>query len=263
MKICLYALITVLLASACVKKTEPDPIETEIKTINYVSQGDSTLYGLACDGCNDSILVFLPDSGGDPVKYNITNARRNNQYFGRPDVGDKMALMINPDNPNEVLMVIDMERLCGTWVFTVMPEMRKLPTPEEKERIEATYSSEERQRFDSLLATLMVPREYGYTFKRDHTATSVGGPPRKTALDEDAPVVYPTMRRYTEWHVFNGKIIFSYGGFNRNNGGTQQNMQLQNDTAQLLLLHPDTMVIQFPDRIQGFRLRPDSIKAEN
>lgn len=261
MKTCLYALMLVMLAASCAKKTETDPLETEIKTINYVARGDSTLYGLACDGCNDSILVFLPDSGGDPVKYNIVNARRNNQYFGRPDVGDRMALLVNPNDSMEVLMAIDMERLCGTWVYTVFPELRKLPSPEEKERIEASFSSEEKQRFDSLLATLMVPREYGYTFKRDHTATSAGGPPRKTALDEDAPVVYPTMRRYTEWHVFNGKLIFSYGGFNRKGEDSRQNMQLHNDTAQLLLLHSDTMAIQFADHIQGFRLRPDTTKT--
>lgn len=262
MKTCLYALILVMLAVACSKKVDADPIETEIKTVNYVAQGDSTLYGLACDGCNDSILVFLPDSGGDPVKYNIINARRNNQYFGRPEVGDRMALLVNPENPMEVLMAIDMERFCGTWVYTVFPEMRKIPSTEEIARIEATYSKEEIQKFDSLLATLMVPREYGYTFKRDHTAASVGGPPRKTALDDDAPVIYPTMRRYTEWHVFNGKVIFSYGGFNRSSNGTQQEMQLHNDTAQLLLLHPDTMVIQFADRIQGFHLKPDTTKTE-
>ena len=31
-------------------------------------KGDSTLYGLACDGCTDSVVVFLPYEGGDPVR---------------------------------------------------------------------------------------------------------------------------------------------------------------------------------------------------
>ena len=34
-------------------------------------EGDSTRYGLACEGCTDSVLVFLPGTGGDPVTYNI------------------------------------------------------------------------------------------------------------------------------------------------------------------------------------------------
>ena len=34
-------------------------------------KGDHTVYGLACDGCSDSVIVVLRNEGGDPVRYNI------------------------------------------------------------------------------------------------------------------------------------------------------------------------------------------------
>ena len=34
-------------------------------------KGDKMIYGLTCDGCTDSTIVFLPNEGGDPVTYNI------------------------------------------------------------------------------------------------------------------------------------------------------------------------------------------------
>ena len=33
-------------------------------------KGDHTVYGLACDGCSDSVIVVLRNEGGDPVRYN-------------------------------------------------------------------------------------------------------------------------------------------------------------------------------------------------
>ena len=247
---------------ACSQKMEMSEPDSEIQSLSYVPQGDSSTYGLACDGCTDSTLIFLSDKGGDPVKYNIINARRNQLYFGHPEVGDRMAVLINPTDSTEVIAAIDMDQLCGTWVFYVIPEMRKLHPSTDIEKIKASLSIREKQRFDSLLSKLMVPREYGYTFKRDHTVTSVGGPPRKTALDDDAPVVYPTLRRYTEWHVFNGKLIFTYGGFKTKTPDSLQNMQLHNDTAELILLRRDTMVMRFSDKLQGYRLKRDSTKNE-
>ena len=31
-------------------------------------QGDKTIYGLACEGCNDSIVLLLPNDGSDPIR---------------------------------------------------------------------------------------------------------------------------------------------------------------------------------------------------
>ena len=31
-------------------------------------KGDMTVYGLACEGCSDSVIVLLPNDGRDPVR---------------------------------------------------------------------------------------------------------------------------------------------------------------------------------------------------
>ena len=51
-------------------------------------KGDKAIYGLACMGCTDSVVIMLPNQGGDPVKYNILEANRNRQVFGNIEVGD-------------------------------------------------------------------------------------------------------------------------------------------------------------------------------
>ena len=52
------------------------------------AKGDKAIYGLACMGCTDSVVIILPNQGGDPVKYNILEANRNRQVFGNIEVGD-------------------------------------------------------------------------------------------------------------------------------------------------------------------------------
>ena len=61
----LIAAILVLF-SGCGTKEEQKPEKTIGLSTNI--EGDSTLYGLACDGCTDSVLVFLSGKGGDPVR---------------------------------------------------------------------------------------------------------------------------------------------------------------------------------------------------
>ena len=120
-------------------------------------------------------------------------------------------------------------------------------------------SKEDKVKFDSLVQTLMIPVEYGFTLKRDFTAQSVGGPPRKRALDEESPVEYPRLKRYTEWHVFNGALVFSRSS--RSN--PKKEMELVNDTAELVMLRGDTLVLRFADHLQGFSRKPDSLATKN
>ena len=82
-----FFIITLLLSTfifmACydrVSSGDRGAIDKETKL-----KGDRTIYGLACDGCSDSVIVFLPNEGGDPVRYNIVNAQKNHQVFG--DIG--------------------------------------------------------------------------------------------------------------------------------------------------------------------------------
>ncbi|MBR4388992.1 MAG: hypothetical protein IKT00_07425 [Prevotella sp.] len=255
----IYTLALMALAIACGERpaTEQDEAD-EISSLGavkmYEAKGDSTIYGLACEGGGDSSLVFLPDKGGDPVSYSILSALKERRIFGMPSVGDKVALVLNPDNPKEVLFVINLEQLKGTWVYQVLPTVKQLG-----EGDEIKLSAQEQAAFDSLVQTLMIPVEYGFTLKRDFTAQSVGGPPRKRALDDESPVEYPRAKRYSEWHVHNGKLIFSYRSRPKDGKNDQRARELINDTAELILLEADTMVIKFADRLQGYSRKPDSL----
>ena len=74
-------------------KEENVPADSMAYSIVKKAKGDSTLYGLACDGCTDSVVVFLPYEGGDPVTYEIIDALRMGKVFGRPKIGDRLALI--------------------------------------------------------------------------------------------------------------------------------------------------------------------------
>ena len=256
-----YALALIAVAIACgekptVDQENPDESMSMQSVKRYEAKGDSTLYGLACEGGGDSSLVFLSDSGGDPVNYSILMALKEKRIYGMPAVGDKVAVIPNPDNPKEVLMVINLEALKGTWVYQVLPSVKK-----HGDRNEITLTREEQAAFDSLVQTLMIPVEYGFTLKRDYSAQSVGGPPRKRALDEESPVEYPHATRYSEWHVHNGKLVFSRRSRSRNNkeDNKDKEPELINDTAEIILLDADTLVLKFADRLQGYSRKPDSL----
>ncbi len=231
--------------------------EEELTTTGYEAINDSMIYGLACDGCNDSILVLLPDSGGDPINYNILQAMRQNKVFGRPRIGDKMALMVSPDDPYLVTMLIDLEKIQGTWYY------EQLPIPRFRERTDSNGNpipipAEAKLRFDSMIQTLMIPKEYVYTLKRDFTVSSSGGPGRKTSLD-DSPVDYPRMKRYNEWHIYNGRIIFTRGGMRI---GGNDSIKLENDTAEFVELRRDSLKLRFKDHIQKFLPKRDSLSEK-
>ena len=59
--------IAALMLTACGTKQET-PKSEEIQTTEI--SDDQTIYGLACDGCNDTVVVFLrlPYNGGIPTR---------------------------------------------------------------------------------------------------------------------------------------------------------------------------------------------------
>ena len=65
----LFLFSTILMMSACGSKQQPpqEDVANDAISMQKNLPGDSALYGLACDGCTDSVLVFLPYSGGDPA----------------------------------------------------------------------------------------------------------------------------------------------------------------------------------------------------
>ena len=98
------AVIAALTLAACGGNKKGNDSVQVVKDVRL--PGDSTFYGLACDGCTDSVLVVLPSDDSDPIKFNIIEAMRSHKVFGRPKIGDMMAVVINKDNKRKADMVM-------------------------------------------------------------------------------------------------------------------------------------------------------------
>lgn len=214
--------------------------------------GDKMIYGLACDGCNDSIIVFLPNEGGDPVIYNIVDAMKNKQVFGAPDIGDWLGLMVNPDDSTVVDMVIDLDQLKGTWTYQVMPTLRENTVKSEKEIISELT--------DSMRVHLFIPREYGFTLKRHHRASPVGMVYRTNSLADDGLVEYPPVPHYSEWHTWNGMLILTCDTLD-NDKKPLPKSQIQRDTMSFVMMEGDTLALRLGDKVIGFHRQENAMVA--
>ena len=107
--------ISAILMIACGSNRQHDTQSaTEAISLFQNEPGDSSLYGLACDGCTDSVLVFLPYAGGDPDTFDIIDAFQHRRIFGRPHIGDELVVILNPEDSAEAYMVFNMEELKDT-----------------------------------------------------------------------------------------------------------------------------------------------------
>lgn len=197
-------------------------------------KGDSTLYGLACDGCTDSVVVFLLYEGGDPVRYEIIDARHNGRVYGRPKIGDRLAININPMDKDEALQVIDLEDLKGSWCNTFMPKFRDLDKmPKRLQRRMMTDMP------DSIKQKFLVPKEFGFEIKGTNTVLPIGMMMRAETSDDMSPVEYPKQKIYIEWRIYNGQLLL-------------ETKKQGIDTADIVLLRPDTLVLRLKDKTQGY-----------
>lgn len=245
-KLILIAFVGALLTVACSTKQEQAATDVAEDAISLKKNlpGDSALYGLACDGCTDSVLVFLPYSGGDPDTFDIINAFQQHHVYGRPRIGDELAVIVNPEDHDEALSVVNMEMLKGEWCYMVLPQLR---TPESMHKRMQRRMIERMP--DSLRQLMMTPREYSLRLKRDYTVTARGGQRRRTTTDDMSPVEYPTLKRYTDWHFYNGKLILkadTIAGFS-NEGALPET-----DTVQIRMLTQDSLILEFPDYTQSY-----------
>lgn len=242
-KIYFFAAFLALL-SACGGRDEKavNPTGSMADTLSLVLEGDSTVYGLACDGCNDTILVFLPlsNTAGDPDTFNVLEATRSHRVYGHLNVGDNVAVVRSTADTTVAQLVIDMEDLCHTWCY--------LATPTLKERADITPAMRKQflsQMPDSVRDSLFMPREYGFTINADHTARPVGQYYRK---DENSPVEYPKPHRYRQWQLLNGSLLLTRTELD----STGQQRAVGTDTAHFVLLRNDTLVLSFPDGPQSY-----------
>ena len=235
--------IVCMVIAACggLQQSPSDSAETDVyKTM----PGDSTRYGLACDGSTDSILVFLPYGAASLDTFDIINAWQNHRIFGRPHIGDDLAVIVNPEDTVEALKVINMEILCGTWCYMVTPTLRSM------DKMSKRMQRRMMERIpDSLLKKWMAPREYSLRLKSDHGTTVRGGVFRQTTTDDMTPVEYPEVKRYTDWHIFNGRIILKA---DTSAGFSKEGDVPTIDTVDIRLLRQDTLILQFPDHEQSY-----------
>ena len=94
-KIFLPLLLIMILFTACGHKKQ----DTNAAMLKAMAQsrleGDRSVYGLACEGCTDSVVVLLPEGGGDPVKYNVIEATRRRKVLGKLKTGDWICVVPN------------------------------------------------------------------------------------------------------------------------------------------------------------------------
>lgn len=211
--------------------------------------GDMTIYGMVCDGCNDTIVIYLPVSysgrydGGNPDTVSILDAMHNHQVFGKPRIGDKLAMLLNESDSTKADIVVVTDLLMGSWCYKVLPTLRQTADMEgqsEKESIE--------QLPDSIQELLTIEREYGINIKSNHSAFPIGVFRQATTTDEETPVEYPVAKRYREWKLYNGKLVL----IEAKADSLGQLKTIGVDTAEFVQLSADTLVIRIDDEEKGF-----------
>lgn len=234
-------ILIALLVTACSSGTTQEAQEITAYNEEGKLPGDSTIYGLACEGCTDSILVFLPYTGGDPDTIDILNARVQRRVFGRPDIGDQVAVVLTGEK-KVADIVINMDRLKGEWCYQVMPRLRPRAGASADSIVQLPPDFP-----DSLRKKWFQPREYGIDIRRDYTARPIGLQ-RNSADRQNGPVEYPTLKRYRQWRIFNGHLLLSES--RRDTLGNEQ--VIKTDTADIVFMRRDTLLLRFKDHEQGY-----------
>ena len=215
---------------------EAKDAETPAYTVRL--QGDNAVYGLACDGCNDTVVVVLPEDNSDPVTYNIMDAKRRKRIMGKIQIGDRLCIVLNKKNKKKVDVVVDIDKLAGIWCYIVMPKMRDAGQLSAKAQARMMENMS-----DSLKETYLIPREYGFYLKRDWIASSVGYVDDTNALAQESPVEYPPLGYFTAWHMWNGMLVITSGSPSSKNSKQKKSQTLQNDTCSIDYLNGDSLVL--------------------
>lgn len=230
--------------AACGGKTQQDTAGGDSIAVQERVEGDSTLYGLACDGCTDSVVVLLGSAGGDPDTFDIIDARLQHQVFGKPRIGDRLALVVNPEDSAEALRIIDLDDLQGEWCYLATPKLRDIATlPKRVQRRMMANMP------DSVRNQLLVPKEFGFQLKHSFAARPIGMTMGSTTTEDQSPVEYPPVKLYTEWRIFNGRLILTEERMDTTATGQHKST---NDTADIVMLMPDTLVLRFADGERGY-----------
>ncbi|SFG29530.1 hypothetical protein [Prevotella sp. KH2C16] len=235
------ALLAVFALAACSsKKAEPTP--TTANNLPERMKGDRTVYGLACEGCSDSVIVLLPEDGSDPIRYNCVQARRNHKVQGKMKIGDWIGIVPNADNSRIADFAVDLDDLKGIWCYVVMPKLKDADTMSRSAQAHAIAAMP-----DSVKKTYMIPREYGFYLKRQWVCQSLGYVGTQNSFEDESPVVYPPLSYFTGWRIWNGKLITISGvpvmGKDENGQSAITIKNERQDTCDIDYLMGDSLVL--------------------
>lgn len=227
-----FAIATALLVAACGQRHEAKSNDTTI-SIQKNMPGDSAYYGLAADGSTDSLLVFLPYSGENLDTFDILQARQEHRLMGWLRTGDDVTVVAVNDTTDSTLavkkiarLVVNISQLQGTWCYKVTPQWRREP-PQGLP--------------DSIRQRLMAPREYSIDLRTDGSVRPHGAGQRQEG-DRMSPVKYPPLPRHRSWHLFNGRLVLAH----------DTTATTKSDTAEIIQLRRDTLVLRFKDHEQQY-----------
>lgn len=223
----------VLLSAGCAQRASNKSADDVVALQR--ADGDSTLYALVAAGSNDSILVYLtlPYRGADPDTVSILEALQRRQVFGRPAIGDDVAIVRSDSDSTVAKRVIVTERFVGTWAYQVFPKLRHQmgdgPLPPHLQQM------------------LEEPREYSMVVKPsgDMFVTSAHG---TRQADEQLPVVYPKPKRYGHWAIFNGRLVLS----EMKRDTTDAVSVVSTDTADFIRMRRDTLILNIAGEERKF-----------
>lgn len=210
-------------------------------------KGDKTVYGLACEGCTDSVVVLLPEDCSDPVTYNIIEAKRKGRVLGKLQIGDRIGVVPDSRDKRVADIVVDIDKLRGIWCYIVMPKMRDAQSMSRQAQARMMNAMS-----DSLKETFLIPREYGFYLKREWEAQSVGYVQEASTLADESPVVYPQLGYFVNWHIWNGKFIMTSGTPKMTADNRVKVVDLKYDTCSIDYLDADSLVLSDADGSRSY-----------
>jgi hypothetical protein len=108
---------------------------------------------------------------------------------------------------------------------------------------------------DSVKEEFFVPREYGFSLKRQWTAQSVGYV-RKSPLEDQSPVVYPRLLYFTEWHILNCRLVMTSREYQKKDDSEEMELAgYRNDTCDVVFLSGDSLVLASDGESRGYYRR--------
>ena len=245
----IYTIFLSLFIMIACGKQEKKP-ETVTAKKNDIEIKDGMIYGLACEGCNDTFVVMIPTDNleGKPMKLNVLHAFKKRKVIGKLEPGDWCAVMLNEKDKTVADIVINMDLIKGKWVHQVMPE--------EKENARAMIMLEDPDaNVDSIIQSYMQPVERGFQLMRRGRAATVGT--NFLGNDDNPYVSYPAGSNYASWKVAFGQIIFSEADsiIDPNDPNMLRkiaNTSCERDTCDLVMLLKDSLQISYKGKISSY-----------